>query len=531
MRSNPIPVVDSFRDSRQRFDVPSWYAWSVAIFFAYLAYLLSRPFYSGVFWMDYMQDDFFYYLKIAQNISLGHGSTFNGIVATNGYHPLFEGLLVMLAPLLHTPKGILAFQAMLILAASVATFLLCTYLLRRTEAHPVPVVALAAWITLYSLRLFYYGMETTLAIPLTLATVALTLRDAWWRSGGWRALALGLLASVTILARLDSAILMALLALCCALQPQLRAGIRPRTLLLIGVGLLPVALYVAVNHHLFGVWMPVSGLAKQLKSNHLPSRAVWHGLYWFLPGYLAVMLPIPIAIALLPRAWRWLSPIERGVLVASLSFPWVYYFILSCLSDWTIWGWYMYPLRVAVLASFYLFLKLPPLRSLLELGAVRALLALIAFVFLLNSQWRIQLPELYAASQDLAAFAATHPGPYAMGDRAGSFGYLTSNPVVQTEGLVMDKSFLANIREQRPLREVLQAYGARYYVGTVFPSNASALSTEGCFQAVEPLEGGPGSPKMRSTFCGPVLRIEHDGVVNLVYDLGAGQRQDSAPIR
>lgn len=39
--------------------------------------------------------------------------------------------------------------------------------------------------------------------------------------------------------------------------------------------------------------------------------------------------------------------------------------------------------------------------------------------------------------------------------------------------------------------------------------------------------GGPDSPKMRSTFCGPVLRIEHDGVTNLIYKLVS----DEAPIR
>jgi hypothetical protein len=498
-----------------------------SVFFAYLAYLLLRPFSSGLFWMDYMQDDFFYYLKIAQNISLGHGSTFNGIVATNGYHPLFEGLLVVLVPLLRGPAHILAFQAVLIMVASVATFLLGIHLLRSTGAHWMVVLAMSAWITLYSLRIFYYGMETTIAIPLALATLALTLHTEWWLQGGWRALVLGLLASVTVLARLDCAFLILLMLLCCALQPELRAVVRWQTAVWIGVGLLPVVVYLVANHHFFGVWMPISGMAKQLKMSHLPSQAVWHGLYWFLPGFLAVMLPIPVALALLPKAWPLLLPVERGAMLAALCFPWIYYFALSCLSDWTIWGWYLYPLRIAVLASFFIFCMVPPMRALLELPWVRGALVAIVFIFLFTSKWRIQLPELYAASQDLTAFAATHPGIYAMGDRAGSFAYLTPNPVVQTEGLVMDKAFLANLREQRPLRDVLAAYGVRYYVGTVFPSNASALMPDGCFHAVEPLQGGPDSPKMRSTFCGPVLRIEHEGVTNLIYDLAS----DPAPIR
>ena len=37
----------------------------------------------------FIRDDAYYYYKIAQNISEGHGSTFDGINLTNGYHPLW----------------------------------------------------------------------------------------------------------------------------------------------------------------------------------------------------------------------------------------------------------------------------------------------------------------------------------------------------------------------------------------------------------------------------------------------------------
>lgn len=37
----------------------------------------------------YTTDDAFYYFKVAQNISEGHGSTFDGFGNTNGYHPLW----------------------------------------------------------------------------------------------------------------------------------------------------------------------------------------------------------------------------------------------------------------------------------------------------------------------------------------------------------------------------------------------------------------------------------------------------------
>ena len=43
----------------------------------------------------YAQDDFFYYLKIADQILAGHGISFDGLHATNGFHPLW--LVVVLA--------------------------------------------------------------------------------------------------------------------------------------------------------------------------------------------------------------------------------------------------------------------------------------------------------------------------------------------------------------------------------------------------------------------------------------------------
>src|SRR6476660_5739494 len=40
-------------------------------------------------WRWFTRDDAYYYFKVAQNISEGHGSTFDGLNPTNGYHPLW----------------------------------------------------------------------------------------------------------------------------------------------------------------------------------------------------------------------------------------------------------------------------------------------------------------------------------------------------------------------------------------------------------------------------------------------------------
>src|SRR5512139_420511 len=40
-------------------------------------------------WRWFTRDDAYYYFKVAQNISEGHGSTFDGVNRANGYHPLW----------------------------------------------------------------------------------------------------------------------------------------------------------------------------------------------------------------------------------------------------------------------------------------------------------------------------------------------------------------------------------------------------------------------------------------------------------
>src|ERR1700755_3253933 len=71
----------------------------------------TRPFHSDLSWMVFVQDDFFYYLKVAQNFAQGGGATFNGIVHPNGYHPLWFLLISLLSWFTTSPKLILGFIA------------------------------------------------------------------------------------------------------------------------------------------------------------------------------------------------------------------------------------------------------------------------------------------------------------------------------------------------------------------------------------------------------------------------------------
>ncbi len=169
------------------------------------------PFHSKLPWMIYVQDDFFYYLKIAQNFAHGSGSTFNGVVHTNGYHPLWFLLLSALSWFTTSPQLILGFIASMAFAASVITYLCSVRLISATGIGWLTSVILASWMTLYGLRLFLYGMEVTLTIPLALSVICLVQNSTFWLRGWKQSFLVGLLLSAMMLSRLDTILFAALI--------------------------------------------------------------------------------------------------------------------------------------------------------------------------------------------------------------------------------------------------------------------------------------------------------------------------------
>ena len=482
--------------------------------FILLLFRLSKPFRSTVSWMEYVQDDFYYYLKVAQNIAHGHGSTFNGIVPTNGYHPLWEALFVGVSLFSSRWQVILAAQAVLIYGATAATFVLSMHLFRVQKVRLLTGCALSLWVALYSLRIFIQGMEVTLTIPLVFGVICVALETEFWLTGFRQSFLVGLLAAAAVLSRLDSIILVALIGAGLLSHSEVRSRLRRPQLAGLALGLMPLVLYLAFNEVYFHTLLPVSGMAKQLKAGWSPSLNPWRIMNLNSPAYLLVFLPIPFALLVFPWAAKYLTRTQRVVYGAVLIFPLVYFSILSFRSDWPSWGWYLYSLRTGECVSLLLFCSWPPLGKFLQGTLVTSALLCVFLFGWVVWKWPAQTPELYAASRDIAEFSRLHPGVYAMGDRSGSAGYLMGNPLIQTEGLMMDRHYLDELRSGRSLREVLGHYHARYYIGS------SKVPLEGCFQAIEPSQAGPASPHLLDQFCGqPLATFVHDGRYTFIYDL------------
>jgi len=477
-----------------------------------LAYVKTAR--SAPSWMIFFEDDFFYYLKIAGNIAHGQGSTFNGLVQTNGYHPLWLLVLTGLSEISTNGHFILLSVVGLVLVSALTTFFLSTIVLEGAGANVWVGGILSAYVAMYALHVFYSGMEIILAVPLMLLLTVVLDRQEYWQGGFWRASSLGLIVSLAVLSRLDLSLFIALLAGWTVINPGIRARLRQRTVAGIALGLSPVVLYLLVNHHYFGTLMPISGMAKQLRSSHLPSVAAWRSIYASHLNDWVALLPIQIALLLLPFAWRHLSAMQRVIFPSLLLFQPLYVLLLSCLSDWKLWGWYRYPSRAALCAAFAIFCIWPGTKRLMQRPIIAVLAFLAVCAQIKQADWTSTTRTIYAAADDLKTFSATHPGVYAMGDKSGMVAYEVPDPLVQTEGLVMDKGFLERMKRQEPLLEALAAYKVRYYIDTV-PAPAS-----GCLHAVEPLQGGRTSAHMRADLChAPVATFVHDKETTTVYDL------------
>ena len=400
------------------------------------------------------------------------------------------------------------------------TFVLARRLLALL-AKPLVAIALAGYVALYSQHLFNGGMEIVLTIPLLLWVLTVYLGEELWRPQFAPALGFGLLLSSLFLSRLDSAIFIALLLFATVAHPALRRRLSAVQVGGVVTGLLPAVAYLLSNCVVFHTLLPVSGMAKQLRFHHFPASQPWLSLLSKTPAQLVNVLPILLALVVLPFVIRRISPARQVLYAVALLFPFIYLTALCLVSDWRLWDWYFWSLRVALLVAFAVLLSCKPLHSLVGMRGFTVALAIVCFALMLTNRRRTGGPDMREVGEDVARFAQTHPGVYAMGDRSGIVGYLLPDPLVQTEGLVMDKGFLDEVRASTPLKQTLGKYHVRYYVATALTAVPS-----GCYHAVEPYQAGPDSAHMAGDFCQPpVARFAQHGRQTLIFDLQQPERR------
>jgi len=117
-------------------------------------------------WRWFTRDDAYYYFKVAQNISEGHGSTFDGIDLTNGYHPLWMLVCIPIFALARFDL-ILPLRVLLLVMSglSVATGILLYRLIGRIFAPALGAIAALFWVFDHHVfaTLYQNGLESGIA--------------------------------------------------------------------------------------------------------------------------------------------------------------------------------------------------------------------------------------------------------------------------------------------------------------------------------------------------------------------------------
>jgi hypothetical protein len=153
-------------------------------------------------------DDAFYYLKVAQNVAAGHGSTFDGAYPTNGYHPLWMAMLIICARVFHDPWVLVRVDLALSLLCGIGSCALLFHVARLMTDRPIiPALAVAVYfLNPQAMVNWADGLETSLCTFMLLLCLALYLRGTWDRSPSWNSAAMfGAALGLLILARTDSA--------------------------------------------------------------------------------------------------------------------------------------------------------------------------------------------------------------------------------------------------------------------------------------------------------------------------------------
>ena len=259
----------------------------------------------------------------------------------------------------------------------------------------------------------------------------------------FQAIATGFLASAMVLARLDTALLVISLAIVLVIGERKRW----RRLLIHAIGFsiggFLVPSYLLFNRFIFGTWIPVSGQAKQLRNDFTPTLRPLQSLIELEPRNIVFVFPgiavtaIGLMLLVLGRPHRLARSVRLVAAAALLVVPF-FYAIYSMTSDWQLWFWYLYPFALTLGIGGALFAA--ELGSELRTNWLRpaATAIVIAFAYLyIGIREANRPPEtnyIYMVALDISRFARSHPGTYAMGDRAGTVSYFLNERLILDAG-------------------------------------------------------------------------------------------------
>ena len=487
-----------------------WYLAAGVVVLAPQLYKLFLPF-REVF-NGFISDDSFYYYKVAQNITHGLGATFDGINPTNGFHPLWMAICVLVSFLIRDSSLYLhcILLVNLLLCGWLAGLLFQVFKPRLGTWPTIMLLAFMNW-NYRSSMTYFSGLETPLYLLLfvyLLTRLSSICGETTWPSMFFT----GLLAGLTFLARTDFVLVLPIIAMYTAYRARYR---RPAEMwgstgiMLLGFAA-PAAPYLLVNRILFGHFEQLSGLTKNMAgvSVHRGAEAL-HALGDAMIGVASPrMLPHAIAnlfvvsllalagvVALKELGWNWRRMFRQftGIevcLVASGA-------VLAAYYSWNyghlVRRWHFSVAYLALqlclgLAVTLLWRATVWRRALRPFAlGVASLLLLDALVQVPGAAYQFRrvnysfvAPVYY--SDEVARWLSTHVPPKATVGvwDAGYVGYFSGRTVVNLDGLINGEEFYQYVRDGRGVWQYIVDkrldYISNYYWGAPTPEHSPIAS-------------------------------------------------------
>jgi hypothetical protein len=420
-------------------------------------------------------DDAFYYFGIARNVAHGHGSTFDGINPTNGYHPLWMLLAVPLyaAGADGTPavRTLLAVQ---VLCYGAALLVLASVVARAVDGWPRlarssrPDTATAArWCTAvvagalaaialnpFVVKVFVNGMESGILVLFDAAIIAVgarwrgrllrggTSKSRWWTS---------VLLAGALLARTDTIILLGVMGLWAIAEAWTEAprqwGSAVRALVeLFALPAVVLIGYLVSNQVMFGLLIQVSGLTKRASLD--ATRIGW--------------LVVVAIVAVLVSRWGYVRSRRRAATAARFgrvagfasSTAWFGAFCILMVAYYQLlqtqqWLWYYCPVVIYLMTLLVVgvadFVEAAMLegsarsaaRAVLPVSAILLVPLVVALLIEVGQMRDRTSYSLAVADRDAGQWIDQHvpPGTVLASWDAGALGYYAHRPVINLDGV------------------------------------------------------------------------------------------------
>lgn len=457
-----------------------------------LIYLLTLLFLGKDYQLRVVVDDYFYAERIAQNCIHGLGITFDGVVKTNGFQPLWQIAITGFVALSLFFHGI--DNAFFAVAFNFIFFFAGMIYLTKDWKNPnylqisllIVLGTLAAFFSPMALETAALFFVSCLLIPRLIASCPLNSSAAF-------------LLFLTFVARIDSCLYFMPFLLYALLNKTIKktsAFFILGSVLLIG--------FLALNQWYFGSAFPVSGLAKTVLFFSGFHSSVFFSIFSsarfnLVLILLAIQTILCIYFATQDRKFIFLSAL--GVIL---------YYGLTCVrSDWVIMPWYLFPFALHAIVLTVISSKINfKADHLIWKYSLLSLSILVLLVTLTKDFKDMLFPNnaIMDRAGIIKQFLLNDPtATVAMGDQAGALGKLIPNRLIQLEGLVMDKEYLNKLKTMNDLPTLLKSYHIKYYV-TAFAEEVKP----GCYLVSEPHVSNGYSKKIKSIICDKLIQHQHN---------------------